>query len=551
MFELPEDLGSLSVAELKALAKQIRAQAKEALSNGGNVNDVMGEVATAIEAVTHEINRKAAIASLEQDNSEPEVEVEEAPVVAADDPEEEDVPDEDEEEDPPVEAPAGAGLATKRRAAPAARGATGAAVVPAADSRKRVGIEIFKATDRCTKTKAGQGFESWTELGENLIDFSRTMANDPTARYTLATAQGNFQPDMVLSEKPVENLRLFDEPWRKVEELTAALCAPLPPVYDLACQSSTARPVRASLPNYAAPRGGVQIMVSPSLDDITTGYDIWDRFDDAGSGTKVPCATIKCMGTNSYYIYGVYRCLTVKNLLAMTYPELVEAFLNRLAALQARLAETTLLEAMAADTTTITSHQLGYNASTSIVTNLLNYLALYREQQRWDDQEFDAWMPRWILPALKADLMRRKRLDGSVATPASDAQITSMFTGAGVTPHFFRDTPSWATPIPRLQTSGTLGWFPRNLEMLVAPRGKFALMDRGDLNIGVAGNIMRDNTSLSKNEFTFFFENFEGVVDTTSCPAHVLHFDNLCFNGVQIADVVINCEGGDQVGAAS
>jgi hypothetical protein len=545
MFKLPEDLGQLSADDLRALASKIRSEAAEKIKAGEDLNAVLTAKAEAIKAIDAEKALRVLAA-------EEEADVDQTPD-EADAPEEEEVEEEPAEVEEEPEAPTEAAAEPARpRRVPAARGATGTTPVPAKQSDKRVGISIFEATDRAPQKRVGESFESWTELAENLLQFSGSVSGTSDQRFPIATARANFQPEMVLSDKPVDNLKLFDEPWKASQELTAALCAPLPPVYDLACMNSTARPVRASLPNYAAPRGGVTVMVSPSLEDITTGYDVWDRFDDANAGaTKVPCATVKCMGTNSYYIYAVYRCMTVKNLLAMTYPELVEAFLNRLAALQARLAETTILEAMAADTTTITAHQLGYNATTSITSNLLNYFALYREQQRWDDQEFDAWLPRWVLPALQADQLRRKRFDGGVNTVPSEAEVTRVFTSAGVTPHFFRDTPSWATPIPKLQTSGTLGWFPRNLEVLVAPRGKFALMDRGELNIGVTGNIMRDNTSLSKNEFTFFFENFEGVVNTTSCPAHILHFDNLCYNGVQIQDVVINCEGGDQVGAAS
>ena len=85
---------------------------------------------------------------------------------------------------------------------------------------------------------------------------------------------------------------------------------------------------------------------------------------------------------------------------------------------------------------------------------------------------------------------------------------------------------------------------PSEATVLIAPRGKYALMDGGQLDIGVTGNnIYRDNVSNSRNEFTFFFENFEGVVDTTSCPARRLVFPSLCYNGAQIADVTINCLG--------
>jgi hypothetical protein len=97
-----------------------------------------------------------------------------------------------------------------------------------------------------------------------------------------------------------------------------------------------------------------------------------------------------------------------------------------------------------------------------------------------------------------------------------------------------------------------LGQMPRDLDVLVAPRGKFVMMDRGQLQIGIGGNgQIRDINSLMHNNFTMFFENFEGVADMNSCPAHILSIDGLCYNGQQIADVAIDCEGNDYAGIGS
>jgi hypothetical protein len=156
------------------------------------------------------------------------------------------------------------------------------------------------------------------------------------------------------------------------------------------------------------------------------------------------------------------------------------------------------------------------------------------------------------MTGLKADQVSRRNTNGSVLRVPSDGEINALFTDAGFSPHWFLDRPSWMTPLPAFDVGGKLADFPRNIEMLIAPRGKYALMDRGELNIGVSGNGMyRDNESNRHNNFTFFFENFEGVVDTTSCPAHIVELNNVCWNGQQIADVVIDCEGDDEIGIGS
>lgn len=129
----------------------------------------------------------------------------------------------------------------------------------------------------------------------------------------------------------------------------------------------------------------VSIMPSPTLSQITTGYGQWTAANDADdTATKSTCQTITCGSPTEYTMYGVYRCITIKNMLAMSYPELVEAWLNRLAAAHARLAEQLLLNAMGTGATMIDAPLLGYGATTSVITTILNYIALYQETQRWD-----------------------------------------------------------------------------------------------------------------------------------------------------------------------
>lgn len=394
---------------------------------------------------------------------------------------------------------------------------------------------------------AGASIASWLELAETLVSVGENMSPSSTQKVQIASVFAAFDEDHMLSEQMTSNLRKFEP------EVMAAMCAPAEPQYDLACWNTDRRPVRGSLAAFMPnARGAVTIYPSPSLADITgqspAGTGLWTVQDDASIGTTDPsskeCAVISCATPVEYRLYGVWRCLTVQNLLAMTFPELVEAYLNRLAAAHARLAETQLLEAMGTAAVAVSSSDLGYGTSTSVTTAVMNLLALHQEAERWDNGENDAWIPRWVRTGMKMDLMRRRNTTGDMPVVPSDARIDQMFRDAGVEPHFFIDTPSWASAIPSVQTTGVLNNLPTSVEMVVAPRGKFAVMDRGELSIGVTGNNMyRDNSSNASNNFTMFFENFEALVDTNSCPAYLLTVDGICHNGVQIADVEIDCDG--------
>jgi hypothetical protein len=548
-----KDLKSLSDDELSALRTEVT---KEKVRNA-LAEDRSPETVKACKDALDGINRLSAEATAReleaaaQEDPEPEPEVVEA---SNDEP---DVDEDDDEADDEADAPdVEVNVDAKKEAAAPAkapakvRTSVGAPAKPeseAGDTGKgRVTPDKVLAGEGVKGVALGEQFDSWGAVAQGIVDKAANLRSNADGKYEVAYIPGNFKPEQELNANPYFNLKLFDD-----QELKAALCTSPEPVYDMACWNTDRRPVFNSLPVFKPDaRGSVAIYPSPTLQDITTGYGQWDFDDDDGEGTK-SCATITCADPEVYSWYAIYRCLTIKHNMLMTFPELVEAWLNRLAAATARYAEQLMLEAMATSATTVTMPTLGYGAATSVTTGLLQYLTHYQNIQRWDVPMMEAWMPRWFLYAAKADLMRRRTHTGRISVP-SDSEVNSLFTENGITPHWFIDDPSWATNIPNFQTSGLLGAFPRNLEVLVAPQGKFGAFDRGRLSIGVTGNnLYRDTTNLRRNEITFFVESYEGVVDTTSCPAHLLQFNNLCYNGQQIADVIINCEGGDEVGAIS
>ena len=118
------------------------------------------------------------------------------------------------------------------------------------------------------------------------------------------------------------------------------------------------------------------------------------------------------------------------------------------------------------------------------------------------------------------------------------------------------DRPSWATPFGNgtgnpFSVNGDLVMFPSTVQILLHRRGKFAVINKGQLQLGLGGNPLRIEEDVRRNQATFFFESFEGLVDTDSCPAHLLTIPGLCYHGGQIADQQIECEGIDMVGVGS
>jgi hypothetical protein len=556
--EIPQNLEALSASELRALAGELRVAIEGVRANTASTVDEVKlaiEAANVRKAVLDLAASKEALAALElseDEEAEPVVEpaAEEAATetedaaadeAAADD---DDATSGDEDDEPEVEA-----SVSKPAKVRTTTGATTA--LTEETSAGRFTPDKLLARGGVSDKAGGEGYGSWLELAESLVEIGKTMGPSATQKVQVAFVPGNFDEAHTLGEDFTANLRKFEP------EIMAEMCAPAEPQYDLDCWNTDRRPVRGSLAAYKPDaRGAVTIYPSPSLSDITgqspAGVGVWTNDDDISLQGTDPsskvCATISCAEPTLYRLYGVWRCLTVQNLLAMTFPELVEAYLNRLAAAHARLAETQLLEAMGTNALAVTQSDLGYGSSVSITTTIMNMLALHQERERWDNGEMDAWLPRWVRYAMKMDIVRRRNTSGANISVPSDATIDAMFMDAGVTPHFFIDTPSWASAVPAVQTGGVLNLLPSSVEMVVAPRGKFAVMDRGELSIGVTGsNIYRDNASNASNQFTMFFENFEALVDTNSCPAYLLTIEDLCHNGIQIADEVLNCDGSNTI----
>jgi hypothetical protein len=556
---IPENLAALSASELRALAAEIRTAVQAVNGNAeataedfqtalefqGRRTEILALAATkdalAATEMSEDEEAEPVVEDLAVEEEEADEEIEEASTEAAD----EDAASGDEDDiEPEVEASV---------SKPAkVRTSTGASVALTEEpSTGRFTPDKLLARGGVSDKQNGSGFESWLELAETLIEVGSSVNPSTTQKFQVAFVPGNFDEAHTLGDDFTQNLRKFEP------EIMAEMCAPAEPQYDLDCWNTDRRPVRGSLAAYKPDaRGAVTIYPSPSLSDITdqspAGVGIWDNDDDISVQGTDPsikeCAVIECAEPTLYRLYGVWRCLTVQNLLAMTFPELVEAYLNRLAASHARLAETQLLEAMGTAAVAVTQSDLGYGSSVSITRTVLNMLALHQEEERWDNGEMDAWLPRWVRYAMKMDIISRRATDGGAISVPSDSTIDNMFRDVGVEPHFFIDTPSWATAVPAVQTGGVLNLLPDSVEMVVAPRGKFAVMDRGELSIGVTGNnIYRDNASNSKNQFTFFFENFEALVDTNSCPAYLLTVEDLCHNGIQIADEVLNCDGSNTI----
>lgn len=401
---------------------------------------------------------------------------------------------------------------------------------------------------------AGERFETTGALADALQSRWHQLGGGSDERLAVARVIARYPKELQLEAGDnAGNIAKFGgldlNSDRAQAAITAAVCAPPEPFYGLGCESSTARPLWDSLPKYQAPRGNVMVYPSPKLSDIMddnpggSGFGLWTQDDDANpNAVKTACAQIPCADPITYGIYGAYACMTITNMAAMTYPELVEAFMNRLMALHARSRERALLDAMRASVNVrqVTADAGNETASIATWVNIVNLLSAVREEERFDDITFEAWAPRWVREALRVDGIRQKNVCGSTLTnrAVGRGEVDAAFASLGVNIHWLMDNPSNGWPdVPIVADGETIPNTPNTAPFFLSPRGNFRALDGGNLTIGVTNNnIYRDIESLKRNNFTFFIENFEGIIDF-GCTSYELTVDPFCPHGAQTEDI--------------
>jgi len=305
------------------------------------------------------------------------------------------------------------------------------------------------------------------------------------------------------------------------DEAIVAACAPLQPYYGVGVFSSEARPVFDSLPKFQAPRGGVTVYPSPrfsnsSLVPSGKGFGQWTQADDNNvSGAKNDCYELVCDSPVEYKVYGVYRCMNVRNMDAITFPELVSAHVNQLGARFARYADKLILDAMISSSNAVVHASATYGATRTILSRFDQIAGYYRENERFTDGVLlEVWLPRWIRNALREDIIRVHN-DSGIPEIAMDEMIASMFMDIGLIPHFTYDNPTIAGNLSTVGAGPAVvpGW-PDTAWYVMSAVGNLALLDLGTIDIGVNPNgTYRDTALNKKNQFQMFMESFEGLVN--------------------------------------
>lgn len=381
----------------------------------------------------------------------------------------------------------------------------------------------------------GQKLTTLAEQGQALIERANRLKRANTGEKFTVMQIRNYIPDnLMLPEDHMAAFGFLQNDRYDEDGLVAGFCAPPEVDYSFCGGSSDLRPVLGALRRYSAPRGRVTKMSTPlfsavgtgsgEIDD--TGINQWTNADDdADPFTEKVCSVLNCVGDETFEVYSTYKCVTIKNFMALAFPEWVGFNLMQLDALWARFAEKLLLDqilarAGAAITTTAT-----YGSLITVLSRVNQLLTNYTENERYESTPgLTGIAPRWLKSALKSDAIRAGRT-------LSDAQINAAFADVGIGRMVWTmDNPTSIGDYTQQAKGVALVDYPANAWMFVTRPDNLRVMDIGATDIGITTEReYRDTATNVRNEYQLFVESWEGLIDM-GCP--VWNFEiPICNNG--------------------
>lgn len=300
------------------------------------------------------------------------------------------------------------------------------------------------------------------------------------------------------------------------EALTAAggICGPVGADYTVAGVSNDARPVRDSLAQFQAARGGVRFVRPFTLAAIEAqspnSVGVWTAANDANpsSPTTKPHATFTCQTVQEVLVNAITSIAQIGNFQARSFPEQVENFLETIAANHARVAESTLLAAITTGSTATTTALNVLGATRDVFPAIDRAASAIRYRHRMaQGAPMRLMYPMWFNDEIRADLMRQMPGDRTYAV--TDAEIADMWRARNINVTLVQDSETSASPLQGYVTQGvgTLLPFPSKVIAHLFPEGSWMFVDGGELNLGM----VRDSTLNATNDAQFFAETFENV----------------------------------------
>lgn len=366
---------------------------------------------------------------------------------------------------------------------------------------------------------------TWYDIG---AAFKRASGSIKAGKERVVRVSTEFAAERTLPGNISGNTRLV-ESLLGVDAVAASggCCSLAEPIRDNPVYSSQYRPIRDALPTLGAETAGA-VETFPPVCLPSSGAALWTCEEDAAvdpndDTTWKQCLEIECEDSIRTNVEAIYACLTIGNFQHRFAPEQWAAWLQAVAAFQARIAEVSLFNKMVT-APGVTNHDV--EATGSIYLTVLNgaakAAATIRQDQRYRDIMMTYVLPEWVQAAMRSDLRSRRLASDDIER--TNAQIAAAFANEGITPVWTPDVNPIEEESPG-QVDGPLTDYPAVADGILFPEGSFSFLDGGTLDLGTE---IRDHDLNRQNKLAAFSESFEGLLARVCNAKHLMNPVEVC-----------------------
>jgi hypothetical protein len=407
----------------------------------------------------------------------------------------------------------------------------------------RSGVAVTAAVGS-SKVVAGSPIGSRNELAElmaeTLNEALSPLEGTGRRKALVARARWQYPEERRLGEDGTLNERRIDAVCSP-EALVASggVCLPVNVDYSVPTWAGADRPLRDSLPAFAADRGGLRFVTPPdigvvSLQGAASGLgsatSVWTEATDSNpAGTTKPVFQVACGTEELVYVNAIPTRLQFGNMQGRFAPEQIAANTNVAIAAAAREAELELLTLMYGSSKQIKAPSTPYLGAARDILSAADLLSSqYRYSHRIPETAtLTAVFPAWAKSMMRSDLARELAHDntsGRDVMAIADDIIDDWFSVRGINVVWTMDglkAGTYGTGGSALKnqfwsiagTSATTAAWPNTTSgtvqvgWLLFAEGSFQFLDGGRLTLGV----VRDSTLDATNDYETFVETFEGI----------------------------------------
>lgn len=336
----------------------------------------------------------------------------------------------------------------------------------------------------------------------------------------MGTIERNWPEERILS--PTDDLandaKINAVVGRDALVASGGICGPVGVDYTMSTIAQAARPVRDSLAQFAATRGGIRYALPHTLAAVTTDAPagLWTAANDVAlnSPSTKARATFACQSVQEVLVDAITQQVKFGNFAYRFFPEQITQYMETVDAVTARLAEATLLATITTGSTAVTAGNYTVGAARELLSIIdRGTEAMSYRHRMAENTPIRVIMPEFLQGMIREDLAKNLPGDSggqSERLAIANREMLNWFAVRNINVTWSQDSPTGAATLQGFpaQFAGDLLAWPSTTVIWMFPEGTWLFLDGGTLDLG----LIRDSTLISTNDLIMFQEVWEKAV---------------------------------------